>query len=311
MAKTSSKSSKKPASKKVAGDGDEKTPVQHSLLRKAEPDDKLLEIYQKIERKMTGRVEKAVNALTGCRFKFEAEAKGKVDPSDWLGQQEPGVIILQFHIGSAEQPVFVRVSRLFVTALVDCFYGGQYDGTTEPKPKLSRSESAMVERLARLLAEMLAHSWSTLCETPVRYLGYQTELDDIEIAADYGEAIQTCFACELATHEIDAIEIAQPVEGLIAIHSQLARKPGQEDDEIDPAWKNALQESVEQVFLPIRSVLARPTMSLSELSRLSVGDILPVAPTDNVPLIVGDRIFAHGSIGEQNGGVAFKINNFL
>jgi flagellar motor switch protein FliM len=52
-------------------------------------------------------------------------------------------------------------------------------------------------------------------------------------------------------------------------------------------------------------------MQLSELSRLAVGDILPVAPTDNVPLVIGDRVFAHGSIGEQNGGVAFKINQIL
>ena len=82
-------------------------------------------------------------------------------------------------------------------------------------------------------------------------------------------------------------------------------------NQIDPVWKDNLKDSVEQIYLPVRSVLARPTMQLSELSRLAVGDILPVAPTDNVPLIVGDRVFAHGSIGEQNGGVAFKIKNFL
>ena len=84
-----------------------------------------------------------------------------------------------------------------------------------------------------------------------------------------------------------------------------------EANEIDPIWKANLKDSVEQIYLPVRSVLARPTMRLSELSRLAVGDILPVAPTDNVPLIVGDRVFAHGSIGEQSGGVAFKITNFL
>ena len=311
MAKKPSKSSKKPAAKSDAQDKAEPAPVQHSLLRKAESDDKLLEAYHKIERRMGGQFEKAVGALTECRFKFDMETKGKSAPSAWLEQQEPGAVIMLFQMGSHEQPVYIRISRLFLTALVDSFFGGKFDGTSQPKPKLSRSELAMVDRLADLLCVVLASCWSVLVDTNLRYIGHQIEHDDIEFGADFGDMVQTSIVGRLGEHEMDAIDIGQPVETLVAAYAQLARNAGPEDDEIDPVWQESLKDSVEQVFLPIRSVLARPTMNLSDLSRMSVGDILPVTPTDNVPLIVGDRIFAHGSIGEQNGGVAFKINNFL
>jgi flagellar motor switch protein FliM len=61
------------------------------------------------------------------------------------------------------------------------------------------------------------------------------------------------------------------------------------------------------IRLPARTVLARPNLSLADLMQLKAGDIIPVTISRSVPLIVGDRIVAHGSIGDQDGRAAFQI----
>jgi flagellar motor switch protein FliM len=58
-------------------------------------------------------------------------------------------------------------------------------------------------------------------------------------------------------------------------------------------------------------VLARPNLSLAELMQLKAGDVIPVNIARSLPLIVGDRIVAHGTIGEQEGRAAFQIEKLV
>jgi flagellar motor switch protein FliM len=46
---------------------------------------------------------------------------------------------------------------------------------------------------------------------------------------------------------------------------------------------------------------------MSELMALRPGDVIPLNIPRHLPLIVGDRVYAHGSIGEQDGIAAFMI----
>ena len=61
------------------------------------------------------------------------------------------------------------------------------------------------------------------------------------------------------------------------------------------------------VHLPVRSVIARPEISLETLFRLSPGDIIPIILPQTVPVIANGRVLARGSIGEANGRAAIRI----
>ena len=286
-------------------------PVSHSLLKKGGADDLLLMAYKKVEKKLEGALQVHLANVVDCDLKVEIADSKKMPFQDWISGQEGGSAYLEFQLGALENPILVRIARTFLSASVDCFFGGQFNGDTPSDGPLKKSEIAMIERLGAAIANGLANSWSTLFETTVRYSCCYYDKDDVELALEDPSIMVSATSIELSGHQIEAIEVIQTLDGLIAIEPQLNRPHLREQNEVDPVWKASLKDSVEQIYLPVRSVLARPTMLLSELSRLAVGDILPVAPTDNVPLIVGDRIFAHGSIGEQSGGVAFKIKNFL
>ncbi|QJB68024.1 FliM/FliN family flagellar motor switch protein [Parasphingorhabdus halotolerans] len=285
--------------------------ANHSLLKKGGPDDILLLAYKKVERKLESGLKVHLSDLIDCDMKLEVGDSAKSPFKDWISGQATMSVYLEFQLGALESPILVRVARTFLNASVDCFFGGQFDGEAQSTGELKKSEIAMIERLGGAIATGLSQAWSALLDTTVRYSGCALAKDDIELDMDDENVLVSAISVQLSGHPIAAFDVIQTLDGLIAIEPQLNRPHLREVNEVDPIWKADLKDSVEQIYLPVRSVLARPTMQLSELSRLAVGDILPVAPTDNVPLIVGDRVFAHGSIGEQNGGVAFKIKNFL
>ncbi|GAB5486460.1 MAG: hypothetical protein Pars2KO_00300 [Parasphingorhabdus sp.] len=286
-------------------------PVEHSLLKKSGPDDALLKVYRKMEKKISGALKTELTNVIDVPVKLDLIEGEKIEFTDWLDNQETDSIYLQFHVGVSDTPVWARMERWFLNACVDCFFGGEFDSQSTVAGNLKRSEIAMIERLARILGASLSKSWSVICETNVRYCGFLHDKDEIEMDLDDDSVLVSKISVGFPEEQIDAIDLVQSIDGLVEIEPQLNRTTSNDIGEIDPIWQSSLKESVEEVFLPVRSVLGRPTMQLSELSRLAVGDILPVAPTDNVPLIVGDRVFAQGSIGEQNGGVAFQIKHFL
>ena len=294
----------------AAADSDA-APANHSLLKKNSQDDLLLRFYQKVERKLDPLLDAFLSGVLECKAKAESSEAARSTFIDWLSRQINDSVYLEFHLGAADAPILVRIGRTFLTASVDCFFGGQFDGQEYAAGTLKTSEIAMIDRLAGAIATVLTKGWAALCDTPVRYSGCYLGADEIELDLENEAVLVSATSVTLSGHRIAAMDIVQPLDGLIAIEPQLNRPHQKATNELDPVWAANLKDSVEQIYLPVRSVLGRPTMRLSELSRLSVGDILPVSPTDNVPLIIGDRVFAHGSIGEQNGGVAFQIKQFL
>lgn len=287
------------------------TPANHSLLKKGGQDDLLLRAYQKVERKIDSLLGGHLSNIIDFKMAARMGEAAKLPFIDWLSDQTSHSVYLEFHLGASEGPILVRVARTFLTASVDCFFGGQFDGQESAGGELKTSEIAMIDRLAGAMVTVLTKAWATLCETPVRYSGCYLAPDEIELNLENEAILVSAVSITMSGHQIAAMDIIQTLDGLTAIEPQLNRPHQKATNEFDPVWTADLKESVEQIYLPVRSVLGRPTMRLSELSRLAVGDILPVSPTDNVPLIIGDRVFAHGSIGEQNGGVAFQIKQFL
>ena len=65
--------------------------------------------------------------------------------------------------------------------------------------------------------------------------------------------------------------------------------------------------ALREVRIEARSVLACPTMQLADLLTLAPGDVIPISMPTMVPLIVENRVVAHGTVGDQDGRVALKI----
>ena len=75
----------------------------------------------------------------------------------------------------------------------------------------------------------------------------------------------------------------------------------------DPTWRNGLTRAAMNVRLPIRSVLAEPTVSLALLMELKVGDVIPITVEPQVPVMVGGDRLGMGTVGAANGRAAIQL----
>ena len=64
------------------------------------------------------------------------------------------------------------------------------------------------------------------------------------------------------------------------------------------------------VPLPLHVVLAEIDLSLARLQALAPGDMLPLAMGRQVPLMLGEKLVAHGSIGTLEERMAIRITRF-
>lgn len=189
-----------------------------------------------------------------------------------------------------------------VGALVDHFYGGCGKGAARRSARLTRGEAA---HFALFLTTFL----KTLRGAGVKGAdaGAVTALacNDDAMPVSEDMAMAFCrFDVAIAGVGVGYIDLATEIAATDAVASPQKSDPAahHSDD-----WHRDLMRRLAEVRLPARSVLAQPSIALSRLSRLRRGDIIPIATPRYVPLIVGSRRFASGSIGEQGGHAAFQI----
>ncbi len=65
-----------------------------------------------------------------------------------------------------------------------------------------------------------------------------------------------------------------------------------------------------EVPLPLHVVLAEFDLSLVRLQTLGPGDMIPLAMGRQVPLMIGETVFAHGSVGTAEDRMAIRLTRF-
>lgn len=73
---------------------------------------------------------------------------------------------------------------------------------------------------------------------------------------------------------------------------------------------NGMTAPFAAVPLPLHVVLAEFDLTLKRLQTLSPGDCIPLAMGRQVPLMIGERVFAHGSIGTSDDRMAIRLTRF-
>jgi flagellar motor switch protein FliM len=103
------------------------------------------------------------------------------------------------------------------------------------------------------------------------------------------------------------LDIVYPVAALRAVEGQLSAGASDREGVNASDWSERLAAALGEVRIEARSVLSRPSLSVSELLRLSVGDVIPISMPAVVPLLVEGRQIAIGKLGEQDGRAAIRI----
>ena len=204
--------------------------------------------------------------------------------------------------------VTLRMDADLISLLVDRFYGGRGPRHVVGRQEFTPTEQRLITRFSNEIINSLVDCWADIAKLDPFLVSRETGVGHADIlSADANVIVQT-FEIDLGEKDKRLIEIVYPEDGFAAIEAPpAAPRRAEEPRAKDPIWQSQLIQRLDDVRLPVRTVLARPNLKMSELMALQPGDVIPVTIARNLPLLIGDRVFAHGSIGEQDGCAAFMI----
>ncbi|MBN8829379.1 MAG: FliM/FliN family flagellar motor switch protein [Sphingomonadales bacterium] len=265
---------------------------------------------EKLGDRLARRLRTLLEPYSGCRPAVSARPLDDTMFMMWDACVPSLVSLSLYRFHPIKGMVALRVDADLVTQLVDRFYGGgNARGGVGDRREFTPTETRLATRLADNIISALVDCWAEIAPIEAVLVARETNVSQANVMAAEAEVIVQSFEVDLGDRETRLIEIVYPKDGLAGLEVAGAGSRGtiEQRPPADPVWQAALDSRIEDVCFPARTVLARPNLKIAELVSLKAGDVIPIHIARHLPLLIGDRVFAHGSIGEQDGCAAFMI----
>lgn len=263
---------------------------------------------EKLGDRLAKRLRAIVEPYSGGRPLVSAKPLDNTMFMMWDACVPSFVSLSLYRLHPIKGPVTLRVDAALVTQLVDRFYGGSARSGAGDRREFTPTETRLVARIAENVIAALLDCWAEIVPLEAVLIGRETNVGQAEIMAGEAEVVVQAFEIDLGDRHHTLVEIVYPKDGLAALEISGAAKGASETVRpADPVWQAGLVDRLDDVRFPARTVLARPNLKIAELVALKPGDVIPIHIARHLPLLIGERIFAHGSIGEQDGCAAFMI----
>lgn len=274
------------------------------LLRKAD-DGYAFPVLDGVANQFARSLRDLIRALGAPTVQVERAPAERMRFADWCAAATPA-IFWRYHAPPMKGPVLLAGARPLILQLVDIFYGGKGQLVSE-REELTDAEDRFAARLGRDIGMQLAAAWDGKMLPELDCV----TTDSAKLAAVRADDELLVQRFTLRGGVLDGRQIvcAYPVAALRGIADVESAPDPRDEAPADAAWIATLNSALKTVRLPVRSVLARPEISLAKLLGLEVGDIIPLTIPRNVPVTVAGRHFAAGSIGEANGNAAIMIEH--
>jgi flagellar motor switch protein FliM len=263
----------------------------------------------RIGERLARRLRDVFEPFARVKPKVEAEAALTSRFETWRDALPEFTSLSLYRLRPMKGGMLIAIAPDYVSRLVDTFYGGT--GAASPSASRKREFTAAEERLLSRLTDAITGAvvemWSEIVPLEPALASRETNSGYASLVRGDESVVVQRFAVTGGGPGATTIDLVFPLSAMRVYESQLAAKIHAEAGPIDSEFRYRMARALENVSLPVRSVVARPTLSVQELMALKVGDVIPITLSQRVPLIVGNRRLAEGTIGEQEGRAAFQI----
>jgi flagellar motor switch protein FliM len=264
-------------------------------------------LLERVRDRLARRLREIVEPYSGNRPTITPRPLGQMTVTEWAKASPAFTSLTLYRLHPIKGTVALRMDAKFVSLLVDRFYGGTGHLGHGASSEFTPTESRLIARLSGQIITAMVETFSDITALETHLLGYETSLAQSDFMQAGNGIVTQAFSIEVGEKDKHVIEIAYPLEGIELLETQCSLHPHVEIPVRDPVWQDGLSRRMDDVRLPAKTVLARPNLKMSELLDLKPGDVIPIHIARHLPLLVGDRVFAHGTIGEQDGRAAFMI----
>jgi len=259
--------------------------------------------------RMARQIRSMIEPIIGVKPTITTQAAEMVNYDLWSAMAPSFCSLSTYKLHPLKGVVLVKLDAELISFVVERFYGGSGKAkkTEAERTEFSRSEERTLSRLSDEIMNAFIHTWADLMPMDMALVAREHDPQALVLADASDQLLSQTFKLSLGGEESWDIELMFPLVALRQLEPFLVTNSPDEMKHKDPLWQGRLARQMGNIRLPAKTVLTRPTLTLNELLNLKNGDVIPVNIARHVPLIVGSRVLAQGTIGEQNGRAAFMI----
>lgn len=266
-----------------------------------------LPALDRMSERMARRIRDVIEPFARAKPRVTADPVAIRRFESWLGDQPEFTSLSTYRFRPLKGGILVAIEPGFISQLVDSFYGGAGSMTALKGQEFTATEERLLIRLTEALMAALAEVWAEVVTVTPQFSARETNTAYASLVRREEPVAIARFTITPVQGEPTALDILYPVSSLRAVEADLAAKINDDGGFIGGEWRERMATALREVRLEARSVLACPTMHLADLLKLASGDVIPISMPTMVPLLVEGRIIAHGTVGDQDGRVALKI----
>jgi flagellar motor switch protein FliM len=218
--------------------------------------------------------------------------------------------------GAAGESALLSFDFATALALTDRSFGGDGVLAAGAPEQLPRSAALLVDEAAGLIAKAITRASYGDASPPAGAALSGEVIVRSESAARLKafapDAQVAVFTLAIANQHGCAwrATLALAAERLDRLLPQPGATPRRRASDAQRAPATGIAAPFANVPLPLHVVLAEFELSLARLQTLAPGDMIALAVGRQVPLMVGEQVVAHGSIGTAEDRMAIRLNRF-
>ncbi|RVT94658.1 flagellar motor switch protein FliM [Sphingomonas crocodyli] len=268
-----------------------------------------LSLVERMNEKLARRLRDVIEPIAQARTRVEADPLECRRFEEWQRNQPDYMALNMFRLRPMKGNMMIAIEPAFISNMVDTFYGGTGNGLTHKSDEFTPSEERLLTRIVGAITDVLTRTWAELYPIEFKPAGRETNPAFASMMRGDEAVVVQSFSLKPGMSRSTRIEILYPLAALQPIEAELTARVHEDPEEDDQEWRGKLESALQNVTLPVRSVLARPEITVAQLMALKPGDVIPIKLANSVPLLVGNRRFGEGTIGEQEGRVAMMIED--
>ncbi|SKA21748.1 flagellar motor switch protein FliM [Novilysobacter spongiicola] len=194
-----------------------------------------------------------------------------------------------------------------VFTVVDNFFGGngKYHTRIEGR-EFTPTEMRVIQLLLKQTFADLVEAWAPVMPVEFEYMNSEVNPHFANIISPREYIVVSRFHVELEGGGGE-FHISIPYSMLEPIREQLDAGLQSDRVERDEGWTRAMRAQLQEAEVELSSAIAHRQISLRELCRLKVGDVIPIDLPETVTLQVEQTPLFTGSFGTHNGRNAIKV----
>jgi len=199
-----------------------------------------------------------------------------------------------------------------VFLVIDSMFGGhgRYNTRVEGRD-FTTTEQRIIGRLLEITLESYRTAWENVYPIETEYIRSEMHTKFASVSSGNEIVVVSTFQIELGAAG-GQLNICLPYSMIEPLRDLLTR-PLQEAgaNEIDQRWTHQLSREVRAAQVELAAEFAHIDMTVGELMRLQVNDLLPVQIPEKITAHVGGVPVLEGSYGTYNGKMALRVQKML